>query len=63
LTVLAPNSLPQEVKLVRAGEDKFTAPALKPATGDRLRAHIKLPGGEEVESLGLYAKETRHKAQ
>jgi hypothetical protein len=56
LSLLAPHSLPQEVKLVRAGEDKFTAPTLKPATGDRLRAHIKLPTGEEFESMGLYAK-------
>jgi len=56
LTVLPPHALPREVKLVRAGDDKFTAPDVTPATGDRLRAKIKLPNGEEVQSLGLYAK-------
>jgi hypothetical protein len=56
LTLAAPHSLPQEVKLVRVGPDKFTAPDMKPATGDRLRARIKLPSGQEAEALGLYAK-------
>jgi hypothetical protein len=55
LTLLAPQRLPQEVKLVRAGADKFTAD-VKPVTGDRLRVHIKLPAGQELEAVGLYAK-------
>jgi hypothetical protein len=56
LTVIAPQRPPQEVKLVRAGDLKFTAPGIKPAPGDRLKARITLPSGEELESVGLFAK-------
>ena len=56
LTVIAPQRPAQEVKLVRAGDDKFTAPGLVPAPGDRLRARITLPSGEELESVGLFPK-------
>jgi len=56
LTVIAPQRPAQEVKLVRAGDDKFTAPGLKPAPGDRLKARITLPSGEELESVGLFPK-------
>ena len=56
LTVIAPQRPAKEVKLVRAGDDKFTAPGLVPAPGERLRARITLPSGEELESVGLFAK-------
>jgi hypothetical protein len=56
LTVIAPQRPAQEVKLVRAGDDKFTAPGLVPAPGDRLKARITLPSGEELESVGLFAR-------
>ncbi len=56
LTLIAPQRPAQEVKLVRAGDDKFTAPGIVPARGDRLKARITLPGGEELESVGLFAK-------
>ena len=56
LTVIAPQRPAQEVKLVRAGEHKFTAPGIVPAPGDRLKARITLPGGEELESVGLFTK-------
>ena len=56
LTVIAPQRPAQEVKLVRAGDHKFTAPGIKPAPGDRLKARITLPGGEELESVGLFPK-------
>ena len=59
LTVIAPQRPAQEVKLVRAGDDKFTAPGLVPAPGDRLKARITLPSGEELESVGLFAGESR----
>ena len=56
LTLIAPQRPAQEVKLVRAGDDKFTAPGLVPAPGDRLKARITLPSGEEFESVGLFLK-------
>ncbi len=56
LTVIAPQRPAQEVKLVRAGDDKFTAPGLVPAPGDRLKARITLPSGEQLESVGLFTK-------
>ena len=56
LTVIAPQRPAQEVKLVRAGDDKFTAPGLVPAPGDRLKARITLPSGEELQSVGLFLK-------
>ena len=56
LTLIAPQRPAQEVKLVRADDHKFTAPGIKPAPGDRLKARITLPSGEELESVGLFAK-------
>jgi hypothetical protein len=56
LTLIAPQRAAQEVKLVRADDHKFTAPGIKPAPGDRLKARITLPSGEELESVGLFAK-------
>ncbi len=37
----------QEAKLVPAGDNKLKASGLTPVPGDRLRARIILPGGEE----------------
>jgi hypothetical protein len=56
LTLIAPQRPAQEVKLVRADDHKFTAPGIVPAPGDRLKARITLPGGEELESVGLFTK-------
>jgi hypothetical protein len=56
LTLVAPHRPAQEVKLVRAGDDKFTAPGIVPAPGDRLRARIKLSTGEEIESVALFTE-------
>jgi hypothetical protein len=53
LTLIAPQRPGQEVKLISAGENKFTATGLKPVPGDRLRARITLPSGEELESVSL----------
>ena len=43
-----------EVKLVPAGANKLTAPGLKPVAGERLRARIILPNGDEVSSVFLF---------
>ena len=56
LTLIAPQRVAQEVKLVRADDHKFTAPGIKPAPGDRLKARITLPSGEELQSVGLFLK-------
>ena len=55
LTLIAPHRA-QEVKLVSAGDNKFTAPGIEPVTGDRMKARIKLPSGEELESVALFTK-------
>jgi len=56
LTLISPQRPAQEVKLVSAGPDKFAAPGVKPAQGDRMRARIKLPTGEELESVALFTQ-------
>ena len=56
LTLVAPQRPAQEVKLVWAGYHKFTAPGIEPVPGDRLRARITLPSGEELESVALFTK-------
>jgi hypothetical protein len=55
LTLISPQRPAREVKLVSAGSDKFAAPGIAPARGDRLKARIKLPTGEELESVALFA--------
>jgi len=47
LSVAGPGRPAQEGKLVPAGDNKLTAKGLTPLPGDRLRARIILPGGEE----------------
>jgi len=56
LTLISPQRPAQEVKLVSAGPDKFAAPGVKPAQGDRMRARIKLSTGEEFESVALFTQ-------
>jgi hypothetical protein len=56
LTVISPQRPAREVKLVSAGSDKLAAPGVEPVRGDRLKAHIKLPTGEELESVALFAQ-------
>jgi hypothetical protein len=56
LTLIAPQRSGQEVKLVPAGNNKFTAMGLKPVPGDRLRARITLSSGEDLESVSLVSK-------
>lgn len=56
LTLTAPQRAGQEVKLISVGDNKFTAPGVKPAPGERLRARITLPSGEEFEAVTLFSK-------
>jgi len=56
LTVISPQRPAREVKLVPAGSDKFTAPGIEPVPGERMKARIKLPSGEELESVALFTK-------
>ena len=56
LTLVPPQRPAQEVKLVPAGHHKFAAPGIKPIPGDRLRAYIRFPSGEEFESLVLFSE-------
>ena len=56
LTVISPQRPEREVKLVRAGYHTFTAPGIEPVPGDRLRARLRLPGGEELESVALFSQ-------
>ena len=51
LSLAASGRPAQEAKLIPAGENKLTATGLKPARGDRLRARIVLPNGDEISSI------------
>jgi hypothetical protein len=51
LNLSGPGRVAEEVKLIPAGDNKLTATGLKPRVGDRLRARMVLPGGEEASSL------------
>ena len=53
LTLVGPHRQ-QEVRLIPAGPHKLAAPGVAPATGDRLRARIRLPSGEVVQSVALF---------
>ena len=61
LTLISPQRPAQEVKLVCASYHKFTAPGIEPNQGDRLRARIRLSGGEEFESIALFSQLNRDK--
>ena len=41
----------QEGKFIPAGDNKLTAKGLTPVLGDRLRARIILPNGDELSSI------------
>ena len=56
LTLVPAQRPRQEAKLVPAHGNRLTAPGLKPAPGDKLRAYIVLPNGDEVSSVFLYSK-------
>ena len=51
LSVAAPGRPAHEGKLVPAGENKLTAKGLTPLPGDRLRARIILPNGDELSVI------------
>ena len=55
LTVVAAHGSPQEVKLIPAGPHQLAAQGAAPHRGDRLRALIRLPSGEVVESVTLFS--------
>ena len=61
LTLVSPQRPAREVKLVCASTHKFTAPGIEPSPGDRLRARIRLPTGEELESVALFSNVNRDK--
>ena len=44
----------REVRLLPAGGNKLIAPGLEPIAGQRLRARIILPNGDEVSSVFLF---------
>ena len=51
LSVVSPGRPAQAAKLIPVGENKFSAQGLTPVPGDRLRASIILPSGEEFSSI------------
>ena len=51
LNVIAPGRPAQEAKLIPAGDNKLTARGLTPLPGDRLRARIILPSGDELSAI------------
>lgn len=51
LSVASPGRPAQEAKLMPAGDNKLTAKGLTPRPGDRLRARIILPNGDELSSI------------
>jgi len=59
LTLVPAQRPAKEVKLVHAGSHKFTAPGIEPVPGDRMRARIRLPTGEEFESVALFTQDKR----
>jgi hypothetical protein len=54
LSLVARGGPAKEVKLVPAGANKLTAPGLKPVVGERLRARVILPNGDEVSFVFLF---------
>ena len=51
LSVAGPGRPAQEEKLMPAGDNKLTAKGLTPRPGDRLRARIILPNGDELSAI------------
>jgi hypothetical protein len=54
LSLVARGRPAKEVSLVPAGANKLTAPGIEPLAGERLRARIILPNGDEVSSVFLF---------
>jgi hypothetical protein len=54
LSLASPGRPAQEAKLVPAGGNKLTAQGLAPVPGDRLRARIILPNGDELSAIFSY---------
>ena len=51
LSLASPGRPAQEGKLIPAGDNRLAAKGLTPLPGDRLRARIVLPGGDEVSAI------------
>jgi len=51
LSLVSPGRPVQEAKLVPAGDNKLTAKGLTPLPGDRLRARIVLPNGDDLSAI------------
>jgi len=51
LSVISPGRPARQARLIPAGDNKLTATGLTPISGDRLRAEITLPNGDEVSSV------------
>ncbi|HTF16062.1 MAG TPA: hypothetical protein VK643_15455 [Burkholderiales bacterium] len=51
LSLVSPGRPSQEAKLIPVGENKLAAKGLTPLPGDRLRARIILPNGDELSSI------------
>ena len=51
LSLASPGRSAQEGKLVPAGDNKLAAKGLTPLPGDRLRARIILPNGDELSAI------------
>src|SRR5258707_3475998 len=53
----------QEGKLVPAGENKLAAKGLTPLPGDRLRARIILPNGDELSVIFSFRRSEEHTSE
>jgi|SRR5882672_1579299 len=54
LSLAAPGRPAQEAPLIPAGGNKLVAKGLAPVRGDRLRARVVLPNGDELSSIFSY---------
>jgi hypothetical protein len=54
LSLVRPGRPAVEETLAPAGDNKLTATGLAPLPGDRLRARIVLPNGDELSSIFSY---------
>jgi len=56
LTLVPQQGPPKDVALVPAGSNTLTAAGLQPVRGVRLIARLTLPGGQQLQSVALYAQ-------
>lgn len=54
LSLVSPGRPAREEKLTPAGDNRLTAKGLEPRPGDRLRARIILPNGDELSAIFSY---------